>query len=426
MPVWANIFLLAGVIGRQLWRFSLLSWDIPVYLVAMSRSILPAAIVLLAGQAALGQYTVHVLMPPPGGMDTIATGIDEQGRVVGSSVLPAGLVAVSWASFDAEPVVLGTLAGGTTSEAVAVASGLVVGTGARDCGTPGAFLWTTSGGLVPIGPDMCEPVTAVGVNGSGQVLLQVGDPLLPMVWPLGAGSPRALETWGQPASVLRIDGAGRVLGTSRHHPDGDGVRRAVEWPVAGAPRLLARLEPGDQGVDAAQDRNASGVIVGLGRIGSVTRAAVWDAGGTPMDAGEALGPTVSSQLNAINDDGLAVGGSSLGAILWTAGEGARLIEGMVDESGDGWKLTVAQDINNAGLIVGNGTNPLGQPRAFVLTEGGVACPADLDGDGSLTLFDFLAFQNLFDAGDTRADLDGDGSLTIFDFLAFQNLFDAGC
>ncbi|MFI4883256.1 MAG: GC-type dockerin domain-anchored protein, partial [Phycisphaerales bacterium JB064] len=55
-----------------------------------------------------------------------------------------------------------------------------------------------------------------------------------------------------------------------------------------------------------------------------------------------------------------------------------------------------------------------------------ACRADLDGDGSLTIFDFLAFQNLFDAGDPAADFDGDGSLTIFDFLAFQNEFDAGC
>ena len=55
-----------------------------------------------------------------------------------------------------------------------------------------------------------------------------------------------------------------------------------------------------------------------------------------------------------------------------------------------------------------------------------ACPADLDGDGQLTIFDFLSFQNLFDAGDPLADFDGDGSLTLFDFLAFQNAFDAGC
>ncbi|GIW74353.1 MAG: hypothetical protein KatS3mg103_0875 [Phycisphaerales bacterium] len=54
------------------------------------------------------------------------------------------------------------------------------------------------------------------------------------------------------------------------------------------------------------------------------------------------------------------------------------------------------------------------------------CPADLDGDGQLTLLDFLAFQNLFDTGDLRADFDGDGQLTLLDFLSFQNAFDAGC
>ncbi|MEQ9096333.1 MAG: VCBS repeat-containing protein [Phycisphaerales bacterium] len=54
------------------------------------------------------------------------------------------------------------------------------------------------------------------------------------------------------------------------------------------------------------------------------------------------------------------------------------------------------------------------------------CRADFDGDGALTIFDFLAFQNAFDAGDLGADFDGDGSLTLFDFLAFQNEFDAGC
>ncbi|MEQ8318215.1 MAG: GC-type dockerin domain-anchored protein [Phycisphaerales bacterium] len=54
------------------------------------------------------------------------------------------------------------------------------------------------------------------------------------------------------------------------------------------------------------------------------------------------------------------------------------------------------------------------------------CPADIDASGDLDIFDFLEFQNLFDAGDLAADFDGDGELTIFDFLAFQNAFDAGC
>lgn len=54
------------------------------------------------------------------------------------------------------------------------------------------------------------------------------------------------------------------------------------------------------------------------------------------------------------------------------------------------------------------------------------CLADIDGDCELTIFDFLAFQNLFDMGSSEADFDGDGSLTIFDFLAFQNAFSSGC
>ena len=54
------------------------------------------------------------------------------------------------------------------------------------------------------------------------------------------------------------------------------------------------------------------------------------------------------------------------------------------------------------------------------------CRADLTGDGSLDFFDFLAFQNLFAAGDPRADFTGDGVLDFFDFLAFQNEFAAGC
>jgi len=62
----------------------------------------------------------------------------------------------------------------------------------------------------------------------------------------------------------------------------------------------------------------------------------------------------------------------------------------------------------------------------VRTDPAAPCRPDLDADGELTIFDFLLFQNLFDAGDLTADFDGDGELTIFDFLAFQNQFDAGC
>ena len=396
------------------------------YVCGMSR--LKLAIVGLASctPATLGQYALHELALPPGATDTVVTAIDADGAVVGSALLPTGRMAVRWASFESPAELLGALDGGTTSEATSIASGLVVGVSERGCGQPGAFLWTSGGGLVAIGPATCEPVSTVSINGVGQVLLQVGVPALPVVWPLGVGDPRPLETWGQPASVFRVEDDGAVLGTSEHHPEGLGRARAIEWPAAGPGRLLGRLDPDAVGIDAAADRQDSGLIVGSARVGSITRAAVWDAAGEPTDVGVALGTTVSSRLNRVNNDGVAVGGSSVGAIFWDSANGVRHLVDLVDESGDGWQLLVGQDVNDAGTIVGNGVNPAGRPRGFVLTLGGVTCPADLDGDGELTIFDFLAFQNLFDAGDPGADLDGDGSLTIFDFLAFQNLFDAGC
>ena len=90
---------------------------------------------------------------------------------------------------------------------------------------------------------------------------------------------------------------------------------------------------------------------------------------------------------------------------------------------DFFGVTTDADIARVVITV---LNPMGWGLDDLWIGEGGSCRADIDGDGDLTLFDFLAFQNLFDAGDLAADFDGDGSLTLFDFLAFQNEFDAGC
>ncbi|NRA59065.1 MAG: hypothetical protein HRU13_13210 [Phycisphaerales bacterium] len=78
--------------------------------------------------------------------------------------------------------------------------------------------------------------------------------------------------------------------------------------------------------------------------------------------------------------------------------------------------------NGSGLSLYAG----GRFEGFARWRPAPACSIDLTGDCVADLFDFLEFQNLFDAGDDRVDFDGDGRLTLFDFLAFQNAFDAGC
>ena len=92
-----------------------------------------------------------------------------------------------------------------------------------------------------------------------------------------------------------------------------------------------------------------------------------------------------------------------------------------------WGFGYRSTLHGDTLVVGAGKEgTTGAAYVFDLSCILDACPADLDLDGALTVFDFLTFLNLFDAGDPAADFDGDGELTILDFLAFQNAFDAGC
>ena len=53
-------------------------------------------------------------------------------------------------------------------------------------------------------------------------------------------------------------------------------------------------------------------------------------------------------------------------------------------------------------------------------------PGDFNGDWSLDVLDFVAFQRAFVAGDPDADVSGDGVLSILDFVVFQGLFRLGC
>ncbi|MGD1916141.1 MAG: GC-type dockerin domain-anchored protein [Phycisphaerales bacterium] len=100
---------------------------------------------------------------------------------------------------------------------------------------------------------------------------------------------------------------------------------------------------------------------------------------------------------------------------------ATSLSGMTDFNGDGRSDFLL------GAIDGSTTPTRGPGWGMVIYgRGATPCPADLDGDGELTIFDFLAFQIFFDTMDPRADFDGDGDFTIFDFLAFQTAFDVGC
>ena len=78
------------------------------------------------------------------------------------------------------------------------------------------------------------------------------------------------------------------------------------------------------------------------------------------------------------------------------------------------------------FVGGSAGDTAGYDNISVAPAGAPPCDADLDGDGDLTLFDFLKFVNLFNAQDPQADWDGNGAFELFDFLAYVNDFNAGC
>ena len=54
------------------------------------------------------------------------------------------------------------------------------------------------------------------------------------------------------------------------------------------------------------------------------------------------------------------------------------------------------------------------------------CVADMNSDQQLNVNDYITFQSLWNAHDTRADFNGSGTWTINDYIAYQARYNAGC
>ena len=150
------------------------------------------------------------------------------------------------------------------------------------------------------------------------------------------------------------------------------------------------------------------------------------AGSPPQYTARFITPGIDAiNASAMNSAGDVVGTGTTGSGAWVSRAGAPAV---LLPLPSGAQYAVANDINEAGVIVGGGfVVQSGESIAVILTPvGGGECAADLTGDAVLDLFDFLEFTNLFNAGDPAADFTGDGMLDLFDFLAFTNDFNAGC
>ncbi|MCB9846415.1 MAG: hypothetical protein H6811_10575 [Phycisphaeraceae bacterium] len=342
------------------------------------------------------------------GINDLSLAIGETSTEGNAAINDAGQVTGGEYRWQIQPfskTSLGTLPSGSVVGGRAInPGGSVAGFGNGSLGSPVAFRWDPIGGLVQIdgllGPD--QFATGLAIND--------------------------------------VD-AGQVAGYSRTNVD-----KAFLWIDPGTPDTrypflpsgimdLGTIEGPFIGSAHGAGINDSTVIVGDSSTGTgVSHAAMW----TPdpvspvfflaTDLGALVGGTGFSQASDINNNGDVVGSSSAPggtvAVAWLGGGPITDLHTLVDSSGAGWTLIEAIAINDAGWIVGNGTNPQGESHAFLLRPKG--CVVDFNLDGALDSLDFFAFLDLFAAGDDDADLNGDLDLDSTDFFLFLDLFVVGC
>jgi probable HAF family extracellular repeat protein len=288
----------------------------------------------------------------------------------------------------------------------------------------------------PVSHDLPEAwiVTDVADNG---VTLVGGTRVPDSPWPMydqafvftEAGGLRTLGllpggsyTW---ASAISGDGATVVgFGDTPEHGT------ALVWTEAGGLRELPGWD-GAYGWASGVSANGS-IIVGLRE----SRAFAWTAPAHYRDLGTIPQGGEPNPLDVSADGSLVVGYAWLGegpiGMVWSKKTGRNLdAASFLSGAGldvAGWTFTQVTGVSdNASRITGQGLNPDGREEAWLaILPPAAYCYGDFDSDGTLSLFDFLAYVNTFNSGDPSADCDLGGTLDLFDFLCFVNAFNGGC
>ncbi|MBS0172773.1 MAG: putative Ig domain-containing protein [Nitrospira sp.] len=315
-----------------------------------------------------------------------ALGVSGDGQIVaGAGSSAAGTEAISW-TVAGGIVGLGNL-GGSANEAFAASMDGSVVVGHADP-TPGggsddadAFRWTSSTGLVSLGSSTDG---AVDVSSDGTVVVGAGSRLggstqfseafrwtaaEGVVW-LGAipGLTQSSEAFGVSSDGQVVVGSSKATSLQEH---------AFRWDANTGLVDLGDL-PGGGEISRAMDASLNGaVIVGAGSSANGFEAFRWtQATGLVGLGGLVAGDSASSEAMAVSDTGSVIVGRALGpngfeAFVWDAVNGMRSLEQIliadlgVSGFSSHWTLTEATGLSADGrVIVGNGTNPLGQSEGW--------------------------------------------------------------
>ena len=324
-----------------------------------------AAFTLAVPAAAQSPYGYSIIDLGPG----IAHGINASGQVAGQSSKQGAFSfhAVRWTGNI--PTDLGTLAGGSASEGLAInASGQVAGDSRRSpYDITHATLWTrtTATDLGTLGGTTSY---AEGINNKGQVagyaetahddfhaFRYSGGTMTD----LGAGIAYGINASGQ------VAGNARVNGSADNH--------AVRW-TGTTPTDLGTLGGNDSYARAIND---SAQVTGISYLADYSQHAFRSSDAGMTDLGT-LGGVVSEGYG-INNAGVVVGDSMAAdfQIYAFVAFGDSMINlNTLLPANSGWYLEHAYGINDNGQIVGRGYGPNGE-HAFLLRPNAVPEPSAL-------------------------------------------------
>jgi probable HAF family extracellular repeat protein len=317
-----------------------------------------SAVVAVAAQAA-PHYRLTDL-----GANTLARGINAGGEVVG---LDASAHAATWRRGTWTPLPL--LPGGVDDSATLriTRSGAVLGNEVDAHLFSTSIVWTKAGKPVPLFHDPHASSTAYDIADDGTVVGSIVDPrggpgAFAYTWQHGVAQRVPAAPWGTDVLPTVIDASHRLAGESVV----DGQEELVLFSD-GAWRVLGSL--GGSALYAFQ-MNVHGQIVGTANLpDGGSHAFLWD-GQALQDLGAPGGG--ASTARGINRHGTIVGWTAAPqadavAFVWSD-DAMQDLNTLVTDA-DGWTLGSADGIDDAGLIVGNGSVG-GVPHAFLLTPAG--------------------------------------------------------
>jgi probable HAF family extracellular repeat protein len=402
------------------------------------------------GSVAAAQPSFTSLGDLPGGtFYSIARGVSSDGSVVvGTSLSSRGTEAFRWTAADGM-IGLGDLPGGPPfsfdfySEAYSVSGdgGTVAGVGRAVPGNePTRWMAPWQGGgsgpMGLLGFDGGETIgAAFAVSADGATIVGSATP--------GANAYEAFR-WRDGIMTGLGDLDGGIVGSRAFGVSADGsvvvgfgstddAAQAFRWTQATGMLAIPDLAGSAEAVAFGVSADGS-TAVGYSRPSAAYQAWRWTATtGTVALPPMADGSPPRIAYACSGDGALVVGRADTGfgqeAFLWDSAHGTRRLKDIflaLQLPVDDWILSSCTCISRDGTaLAGFGFNPSGQTEAWVARIPGV-CRADVNGDGSVNVQDFLVYLQAFAAADSSADLNGDGSVTVQDFLVFLNLYGLGC